>query len=137
MSQIYSSIKNLRDRARASITIKQFNILFFLALFLVVFLAIFIRLSPIASGNYLIKAFDPWIQYYNAEYLSTHTIFEYYNWIDIKSWFPEGYARGELRPGLTFTVVSIFQFFNSIGIPVSLYDICFYFPGQRLSECPN
>ena len=128
MSQIYSSIKNLRDRARASITIKQFNILFFLALFLVVFLAIFIRLSPIASGNYLIKAFDPWIQYYNAEYLSTHTIFEYYNWIDIKSWFPEGYARGELRPGLTFTVVSIFQLFNSIGIPVSLYDVCFYFP---------
>jgi len=128
MSNIYSSIKNLRDRARASITIKQFNILFFLALFLVVFLAIFIRLSPLASGNYLIKAFDPWIQYYNAEYLSTHTIFEYFNWHDFKSWFPEGYARGNLRPGLTFTVVSIYQLFNSIGIPVSLYDVCFYFP---------
>jgi len=128
MSTIYSSIKNLRDRTRASITIKQFNILFFLALFLVVFLAIFIRLSPVASGNYLIKAFDPWIQYYNAEYLSTHTIFEYFNWQDFKSWFPEGYARGNLRPGLTFTVVTIFHFFNSIGIPISLYDICFYFP---------
>jgi len=128
MSRIYSSIKNLRDRARASITIKKFNILFFLALFFVVFIAIFIRLSPIASGNYLIKAFDPWIQYYNAEYLSTHTIFEYFNWHDFKSWFPEGYDRGNLRPGLTFTVVAIFQFFNTIGIPVSLYDICFYFP---------
>jgi len=128
MSTIYSSIKNLRDRTRASITIKQFNILFFLALFLVVFLAIFIRLSPVASGNYLIKAFDPWIQYYNAEYLSTHTIFEYFNWQDFKSWFPEGYTRGYLRPGLTFTVVTIFQLFNSIGIPISLYDVCFYFP---------
>ncbi|MBY8988750.1 MAG: glycosyltransferase family 39 protein, partial [Candidatus Lokiarchaeota archaeon] len=128
MSSIYSSLKNLRDRARASVSIKQFNILFFLALFFVVFLAIFIRLTPIASGNYLIKAFDPWIQYYNAEYLSTHSVFEYFNWHDFKSWFPEGISRANLRPGLTFTVVGIFQFFNSIGIPISLYDVCFYFP---------
>ena len=128
MSKIYSSVKNLRDRARASITIKQFNILFFLALFFVVFLAIYIRLSPVATGNYLIKAFDPWIQYYNAEYLSTHTVFEYFNWHDFKSWFPGGYTRSNLRPGLTFTVVAIYQFISSIGIPISLYDVCFYFP---------
>jgi len=105
MSSIYSSLKNLKDRSRVSITLKTTNILLFLALFLVVALAILIRLSPLASGNYLIKAFDPWIQYYNAEYLSTHSVFEYFNWQDFKSWFPEGYARGKLRPGLTFTVV--------------------------------
>ncbi|TES94229.1 MAG: hypothetical protein E3J90_12910, partial [Promethearchaeota archaeon] len=128
MSSIYSSLKNLRDRARASVTIKTYNIIFFLALFLVVILAIFIRLSPIISGNYLIKAFDPWIQYYNAEYLSTHSIFEYFNWHDLKSWFPEGYNRGNLRPGLTFTVVAIYQAINFIGIPISLYDICYFFP---------
>ena len=107
---------------------KTQNILFFLALFLVVTLAIVIRLSPIVEGNYLIKAFDPWIQYYNAEYLSTHSVFEYFNWHDIKSWFPEGYDRGSLRPGLTFTVVIIYQLINSIGIPISLYDVCFFFP---------
>lgn len=128
MSFIYSFLKNLRDRARASVTIKTFNIMFFIALFFVVFLAILIRLTPIASGNYLIKAFDPWIQYYNAEYLSTHSIFEYFNWHDIKSWFPEGYDRGNLRPGLTFTVVGIYQIVNSLGIPISLYDICYFFP---------
>ena len=128
MSFIYSSLKNFRDRARATITVKTFNIVFFFALFLVVFLAIFIRLSPIISGNYLIKAFDPWIQYYNAEYLSTHSVFEYFNWHDIKSWFPEGITRGNLRPGLTFTVVAIYQAINFIGIPISLYDICYFFP---------
>jgi dolichyl-diphosphooligosaccharide--protein glycosyltransferase len=128
MSFIYSSLKNLKDRARASVTIKTFNVIFFFALFLVIFLAIFIRLSPITSGNYLIKAFDPWIQYYNAEYLSTHTIFEYFNWHDFKSWFPEGYNRGNLRPGLTFTVVTIFEIVNSLGIPISLYDISYFFP---------
>jgi asparagine N-glycosylation enzyme membrane subunit Stt3 len=130
MSKIYSPLKNLRDRIRASITIKTYNVLFFSALLLVLILAILIRLSPIAAGNYMIKAFDPWIQYYNAEYLSTHSIFDYYHWIDTKSWYPEGYARGNLRPGLTFTVVTIFQIVNSIGIPISLYDICFYFPAS-------
>lgn len=128
MSKIYSSLKNSRDRLRASITIKSYNILFFTALFLVLFLTILIRLSPVASGNFLIKAFDPWIQYYNAEYLSTHSVFEYFNWVDYKSWYPEGYTRGNLRPGLTFTAVIIFQLINSVGIPISLYDVCFYFP---------
>ena len=128
MSSIYSSLKNLKDRSRVSITLKTTNILLFLALFLVVVLAIFIRLSPLTSGNYLIKAFDPWIQYYNAEYLATHSIFEYFNWHDFKSWFPEGYTRGKLRPGLTFTVVAIYQVINFLGIPISLYDICYFFP---------
>ncbi len=128
MSKIYSSLKNLRDQTRASITIKTYNILFFTALALVLFIAVLIRLSPVVSGNFLIKAFDPWIQYYNAEYLATHSVFDYFNWVDYKSWFPEGYSRGSLRPGLTFTVVAIFQIINSIGIPISLYDVCFYFP---------
>jgi dolichyl-diphosphooligosaccharide--protein glycosyltransferase len=128
MSKIWSSLKNLRDRTRASVTIKPRNLLFFTALFLVIFVAILIRLSPLAINNFLIKAFDPWIQYYQANYLSSHSLFEYFNWHDFKSWFPEGIDRGNLRPGLTFTVVIIYQAFNSIGIPISLYDICFYFP---------
>jgi dolichyl-diphosphooligosaccharide--protein glycosyltransferase len=128
MSKIVSSIKNLRDRTRASVSIKSRNILFFAALFLVVILAIVIRLSPVVINNHLIKAFDPWMQYYNANYLSTHSVFDYFNWHDFKSWFPEGYQRGNLRPGLTFTVVLIYQVINGVGIPISLYDICFYFP---------
>jgi len=128
MSKIYSSLRNSRDRLRASITIKTTNVLFFIALSLVLILTVLIRLSPVASGNFLIKAFDPWIQYYNAEYLATHSVYDYFNWVDYKSWFPEGYVRGNLRPGLTFTVVTIYQIINSVGIPMSLYDVCFYFP---------
>lgn len=128
MSRIASSFLNFRDRIRTSISVKSQNFLFFAALFLLVFLAIMIRLTPILRGALLIKAFDPWIQYYNAEYLSTHTLYEYYHWYDYKSWYPEGYTRGELRPGLTFSVVIIYQFFNFLGIPVSLYHVCYFFP---------
>ncbi|MFX1493650.1 MAG: STT3 domain-containing protein [Promethearchaeota archaeon] len=128
MTKIFSSIKNFRDRLRASVTIKSHNVLFFFALFLLVILAIIIRLSPAFQGNYLIKAFDPWIQYYNAEYLSTHSIYDYFHWHDIKSWYPGGFDRFNLRPGLTFTAVAIYKLFQFLGIPVSLYDVCFYFP---------
>ncbi|MBY9018719.1 MAG: glycosyltransferase family 39 protein, partial [Candidatus Lokiarchaeota archaeon] len=128
MSRFSNSIRNFRDRIRSGLTIKRQNLLFLIALGLVFIVAIVIRLSPIVVNNYLIKAFDPWIQYYNAEYLSTHTIYEYFNWQDFKSWFPTGYYRGNLRPGLTFTVVAVYNFFNAIGIPITLYDICFYFP---------
>ncbi|MFW9826752.1 MAG: STT3 domain-containing protein [Candidatus Thorarchaeota archaeon] len=128
MVKIGSSLRNFRDRLRISVSIKTRNVLFFLALFLVVALAIIIRLSPLIRGLTLIKAFDPWIQWYNAEYLDSHTLFEYFHWIDTKSWYPEGYFRGSLRPGLTFTVVIIHQILNFFGLPISLYDVCFYFP---------
>ncbi|MEE9377008.1 MAG: STT3 domain-containing protein [Candidatus Lokiarchaeia archaeon] len=128
MVKISTSLKNFRDRVRTSISVKTSNILFFIALFLLVTLSILIRLSPLIRGVTLIKAFDPWIQWYNAEYLNDHTLYEYFNWTDYKSWYPGGYYRGGLRPGLTMTVVSIYKIFHFFGLPISLYDICFYFP---------
>jgi dolichyl-diphosphooligosaccharide--protein glycosyltransferase len=128
MVKIGASIRNFRDRIKTSISLKTRNVLFFLAIFLIVFLAIVIRLSPLIREITLIKAFDPWIQWYNAEYLDTHTIYEYFNWRDYKSWYPQGYLRGGLRPGLTFTVVILHKILNFFGLPISLYDVCFYFP---------
>ncbi|MFX0029161.1 MAG: STT3 domain-containing protein, partial [Candidatus Hermodarchaeota archaeon] len=92
------------------------------------FLAILLRISPIFRGPRLIKAFDPWIQWYNAEYLSDHTLYEYFSWHDFKSWYPSGFYRGSLRPGLTFTVVILYKFLTFFGVPISLYDVCYFFP---------
>ncbi|MFW9821711.1 MAG: STT3 domain-containing protein [Candidatus Thorarchaeota archaeon] len=128
MVKILASLRNFRDRIRTSISIKTRNVLFFTAIFLVVFLAVLIRISPAFRGPLLIKAFDPWIQWYNSEYLSTHTLYEYFTWHDFKSWYPTGFYRGSLRPGLTFTVVGIYQVFNFLGLQVSLYEICYFFP---------
>jgi len=128
MVKITASLRNFRDRIKTSISLKTRNILFFLALFLIVFLAIVIRLSPLIREITLIKAFDPWIQWYNAEYLDTHTFYEYFTWRDYKSWFPNGTFRGGLRPGLTFTAVIFHKILNFFGLPISLYDTCFYFP---------
>ncbi len=128
MTKIGTSLKNFKDRLRASVNLKAHNGLFFTALLLVIILALLLRLTPLLRGPTLIKAFDPWIQYYNASYLSEHNLFEYFHWWDLKSWFPEGTARYSLRPGLTFLVVIIYNVLNFIGIPITIYDVCFYFP---------
>ncbi|KKK43251.1 MAG: Oligosaccharyl transferase STT3 subunit [Candidatus Lokiarchaeum sp. GC14_75] len=128
MVKIFASLRNFNDRIRTSVSIKTRNILFFIAIFLVVVLAVMLRITPILRGPRLIKAFDPWIQWYNAEYLSEHSIFEYFKWRDYKSWYPQGFNRANLRPGLTFTVVAIHKFLTFIGLNISLYDICFFFP---------
>ena len=128
MSRIGNSFKNFRDRMRANINIKSQNFVFFLALLLIAILAFVIRISPILRGGQLIKAFDPWIQYYNAEYLNTHSLYEYFHWRDYKSWYPTGIARYNLNPGLPFTVVVIYKIIEFLGIPLSLYDLCYFFP---------
>ena len=128
MTKIINSIRNLRDRVSANVTIKIQNILFYAALFLVFLIAILIRLSPMLESEQLIKAFDPWIQYYNTEYLAENGIYEYFHWNDLKSWYPEGIDRSYLRPGLQFTTVAFYNLLNFFGISVSLYDVCYFFP---------
>lgn len=128
MSKISENFRSLFDISRAKIKVKKQNILLFLALFLLFFLAVMIRLTPILRGPLIIKAFDPWIQYYNAKYLSEHSLYEYFNWHDTMSWYPEGVDRGTLRPGLTFTVVTIYNILNFLGFSISIYEVCYFFP---------
>jgi len=128
MSRLSTSFKNFRDRMRANINVRSQNFLFFIALLLIVILAFVIRISPLLRGGQLIKAFDPWIQYYNAEYINSHTLYEYFNWHDYKSWYPSGIDRFNLNPGLPFTVVVLYKLIIFFGIPISLYDVCYFFP---------
>jgi dolichyl-diphosphooligosaccharide--protein glycosyltransferase len=128
MTKIGASFRNLRDRIRVAVNVKAENIIFFLALFLVVALAVMIRLTPILRPPLLIKAFDPWIQYYNAKYISEHSLYEYFTWVDEKSWYPEGRRRANLRPGLPFTAVVIFLILRFFGVPITIYEVCYFFP---------
>ena len=128
MSGVGVSLKNFRDRIRANVSIKSQNILFFVALLLIVILAFVLRISPLLRGGELIKAFDPWIQYYNAEYINSHSLYEYFHWHDYKSWYPTGIDRYKLNPGLPFTAVILYKIVVSFGIPITLYDFCYFFP---------
>ena len=126
--KLKSRFLDFRDKIRTKIRVRKENFVFILCIILIVFIAFFIRISPVFVGPPLIKAFDPWIQYYSAEYLSQNGIYEYFHWRDFKSWYPEGIDRFRLRPGLQLTVSIIYWVLNGLGIPIQLYDVCYYFP---------
>ena len=119
---------DFRDRLKTKIRVKKENFFILAALIIILIAALLVRLSPIFVGPELIKAFDPWLQYYNANYLAENGVYEYFHWHDFKSWYPEGTNRYELRPGLTFTIVIIYNILNGLGIPIDLYHVCYYFP---------
>ncbi len=126
--KLKSKFLDFRDKIKTKIRVKKENFVIIICIILIVFIAFFIRISPLFVGPPMIKAFDPWIQYYSAEYLSQNGIYEYFHWHDFKSWYPEGIDRFRLRPGLQFTVSIIYWVLNGLGIPIQLYDVCYYFP---------
>jgi dolichyl-diphosphooligosaccharide--protein glycosyltransferase len=129
MSGILKSLKDLRAKISANVKIQKKNVLLYVAVFLIFVLAIGIRLSPLIRGEMLIKAFDPWIQFYNAQYISEHTLYEYFHWHDMKSWnYNGGVDRFNLYPGLNFTSVAFYKILNFLGFSFTVYEVCYFFP---------
>ncbi|MHA1729994.1 MAG: STT3 domain-containing protein [Promethearchaeota archaeon] len=119
---------NLVEKIKISVRMKKESVVIFFALVLIIFLGVLVRCSPIFAGPALIDAFDPWVQYNTAEYFSTHSLYDYFHWYSNQTWYPEGYARYDLRPGLIFASVGTFKILTFVGIPVTIYDVCYYWP---------
>jgi dolichyl-diphosphooligosaccharide--protein glycosyltransferase len=129
MSGITKSLKSVSNRINANIKVEKKQILLYVAVFLIFVLAIGIRLSPLIREQMLIKAFDPWIQYYNAEYIANHSLYDYFHWRDMKSWnYNGGVFRANLYPGLNFTSVAFYKILSFLGFSVSVYEVCYFFP---------
>lgn len=118
----------LGDRIKTSVRMKKESVFLVLALILIIVLGILVRMTPFFRTDALIKEFDPWIQYYTAQYLTQHSFFEYFNWYSYQFWWPSGVERYGLRPGLPLAAAITYKIFQFFGIPISLYDICYFWP---------
>ncbi len=116
------------ERSRASMKIVPANFLLAIALILIFVCGVFIRLSPAFNGVYLIKEFDPWAQFKTAEYILSNGFWGLEDWVDYQSWYPEGNAFYKMYVGLPATAVIFYQILSGLGFPVTLYQVCFYFP---------
>ncbi|MBD3351929.1 MAG: hypothetical protein GF364_10630 [Candidatus Lokiarchaeota archaeon] len=127
-SSVGKFFRELRDRIKTSIRMRIESPFIILALIMIIALGVLVRCSPIFRSHALIKAFDPWIQYYSTEYLSEHSLYEYYHWYSYQFWFPEGTPRFELRPGLVFLTTGLYKVLNFFGISVTIFDLCYAWP---------
>jgi len=84
--------------------------------------ATIIRLLPLRWGAY-ISEFDPYFNFNDMQHLVSNGWLSWYSYTDFKAWWPVGRSPvGTSFPGTSFTGTLIYQFLQSIGINISLYE---------------
>ena len=119
---------NQSDKVKTSVKVPSDAPFFYLALIFVLILAVLVRMSPVITGTYLIKAFDPWYQFSSTKAVINMSLYDWFHFHDYQFWFPEGVDRFDLRPGLLYTTAIIYWIITALGIPVTPFQVAFYFP---------
>src|SRR5437879_5845677 len=108
--------------------IPRATVLHYSILSLTLALAAIIRLLPLRWGAY-ISEFDPYFNFNDMRQITANGWQSWFSYVNIAEWFPFGRAPVTTSyPGTSFTGVLIYQFFQSIGVNVSLYDAAVYSP---------
>jgi len=100
-----------------------------IAVALAVYQAYTIRLFAIQDYGLVIHEFDPWFNFRATKYLAEHGYDKFFTWFDYESWYPLGRPVGStIYPGMQIVSVTIFNTLESLGMPMSLNDVCCYVP---------
>jgi dolichyl-diphosphooligosaccharide---protein glycosyltransferase len=113
--------KNLGLVSRASF-------LHYTILSLTLVLASLVRLLPLRWGAF-ISEFDPYFNFNDMRQITANGWQSWFTYVNTSEWFPFGRAPVITSyPGTSFTGTLIYQFFQSIGVNISLYDAAVYSP---------
>jgi dolichyl-diphosphooligosaccharide--protein glycosyltransferase len=113
--------KNLGFVSRASL-------LHYSTLSLTLLLAALVRLLPLRWGAF-ISEFDPYFNYNDMRQIVANGWQSWYSYVNANEWFPFGRSPAITSyPGTSFTGTLIYQFFQSIGVNISLKDAAVYSP---------
>ncbi|TMI51830.1 hypothetical protein E6H20_02505 [Candidatus Bathyarchaeota archaeon] len=108
--------------------ISRATFLHYSILSLTLVLASLVRLLPLRWGAY-ISEFDPYFNFNDMRQITANGWQSWYTYVNTSEWFPFGRAPIVTSyPGTSFTGTLIYQFFQSIGVNISLYDAAVYSP---------
>jgi dolichyl-diphosphooligosaccharide--protein glycosyltransferase len=128
MPKVKEYFSNLGDKVKTSVRVKPEAPFFYLSLVLIVIIGVLIRLSPVVQGTVLLKEFDVWIQYNSVQYIVGNGLYDWMNYKDFQMWYPDGYQRSVLRPGLLFSAAILYQIVVALGIDITLIEFVFLWP---------
>ena len=90
--------------------------------------AAILRILPLQYGAYF-TAFDPLFQYRVTEYIVDNGFASWLTWHDTLSWYPMGRNISmSSYPGVPFLAAFFYLIQNSLGLGISVYNVCLYFP---------
>jgi dolichyl-diphosphooligosaccharide--protein glycosyltransferase len=108
--------------------ISRATFLHYSILSLTLVLASIVRLLPLRWGAY-ISEFDPYFNFNDMRQITANGWQSWYTYVNTSEWFPFGRAPiSTSYPGTSFTGTLIYQFLQSIGVNISLYDAAVYSP---------
>ena len=83
--------------------------------------------SQVLDYGYELNEFDPFFNFRATEFLVNNGLFEYLDWHDVKSWYPNGRdISATSQVMLHVTAAITYQIFGS---SMELYDFTILFPG--------
>ncbi|MBS7644109.1 hypothetical protein KEJ26_06015 [Candidatus Bathyarchaeota archaeon] len=99
-----------------------------LCLVIIAIIAFTTRILPLRWGAYL-SEFDPYYHYRVTNYIVSYGFQAFFTWFDRMSWYPYGRNIAlTTPPGLPFTGAVIYLLLRSLGLSVSVLDVCIYLP---------
>ncbi|KAI5165286.1 dolichyl-diphosphooligosaccharide---protein glycosyltransferase [Nematocida sp. AWRm78] len=93
------------------------------------------RLSPLFRYGVLINEFDPWFNFRCSEYIRHNGILKYFQWIDSKTWIPEGRNIYRTTYPAMFILSNCIHSLLGIFVRVSHYTVCSITPPILFLGC--
>lgn len=109
--------------------ISRANLLAAFGLFVICLIALMIRLLPMLGFDVLVRAFDPWYNVREVQFVLENGFQAWFGWYDWTTWVPFG--RNIPRssyPGIPFTAAFMFLAFQALHIPIDLMTLVVIFP---------
>jgi dolichyl-diphosphooligosaccharide--protein glycosyltransferase len=95
---------------------------------LVLVIAVVFRMIKIRWGPYM-DAYDPLFQLRVTEYVVKNGYAAWFTWHDTLSWYPLGRDIPlSSYPGVPFSAAFAYQVLHLLGLRVTVYDVCLFFP---------
>ncbi|MFW9830696.1 MAG: STT3 domain-containing protein [Candidatus Thorarchaeota archaeon] len=109
--------------------ISRANVTAAVALLIICFIALMIRLVPMIGFDVLVRAFDPWYNVREVQFILENGFEAWFGWYDWTTWIPFG--RNIPRssyPGIPFTAALMYLLFQGLHIPIDIMTTVVIFP---------
>lgn len=109
--------------------ISKSNVIAATALIIICLITLMLRLLPMIGFEILIRAFDPWYNIREVEFILQNGFGAWFGWYDWTTWVP--YGRNiplTSYPGIPFTAAFMYLALHAVGINVDVMTVVVLFP---------
>ncbi len=109
--------------------VSRANVMAAVAMIVISIIALMLRLLPMIGFEIFLRAFDPWYNIREVEFILQNGFGAWFGWYDYTTWVPWG--RNIPRssyPGIPFTAAFMFLAFQGMGFNIDLMTLVVLFP---------